>query len=73
MHTRKALTDPSSNSALKSRFPNIRAGNPTEERFFVEDGWVFREHHGKYVECVCRSDEVAALSEELRQALPRRI
>lgn len=69
----KALTDQTRIIALKSKLPHTRAGSHTEERFFVEDGWVFREHHGKYVECVCRSDEMALLSEELRQALPRRI
>lgn len=30
-------------------------------KLIIEDGWVFREHHGKYVECICRSHEMPAL------------
>ena len=29
-----------------------------QESFYIEDGWVFREHHGKYVECICRTEEI---------------
>jgi len=39
-------------------------------RFFVEDGWVFREHHGKHVECICRSEN-ADLSDLSRAAVGR--
>jgi len=31
-----------------------------QERFVFEDGWVFREHHGKYVECICRFEDFRA-------------
>ncbi|WP_297370616.1 hypothetical protein [Acidocella sp.] len=40
---------------------NFHAPRRAEERIVIEDGWVFREHHGKYVECICRSDEVLPL------------
>lgn len=55
----EALTDNSRIVALKGSF--VRVGSHVQEQFFVEDGWVFREHHGKYVECICRSDEIAKL------------
>ena len=29
-----------------------------QETYYIEDGWVFREHHGKYVECICRTEEI---------------
>lgn len=32
-------------------------GYPQDE-LFIEDGWIFREHHGKHVECVCRSEKI---------------
>lgn len=32
-----------------------------QEKFYIEDGWVFREHHGKYIECICRSEEISSL------------
>jgi hypothetical protein len=31
-----------------------------QETFVFEDGWVFREHHGKYVECICRFEEFSS-------------
>jgi len=55
----QTLTNDSRIVALKSNFK--RAGSHAQEKFFIEDGWVFREHHGKYVECICRSDEIATL------------
>ncbi len=61
MHQTKALKDQSRITALKGRFRFVSPGGGTEERFFVEDGWVFREHHGKYVECICRSDEIVSI------------
>ena len=42
--------------ALKTQLAG--AGSHAQERIYIEDGWVFREHHGKYVECICRSDEI---------------
>jgi hypothetical protein len=33
-----------------------------QEKFYIEDGWVFREHHGKYIECICRSEEISSAS-----------
>lgn len=42
----------------------VRAGGGAEDHLVIEDGWVFREHHGKYVECICRSDELS------RKAVP---
>lgn len=32
-----------------------------QESYYIEDGWVFREHHGKYVECICRTEEIPAV------------
>ncbi len=29
-----------------------------QEELFIEDGWVFREHHGKHIECICRSEKI---------------
>ncbi len=52
---------------MKGNF--VRAGGHAQEKFFVEDGWVFREHHGKYVECICRSDEIAMLPDGPQQLL----
>lgn len=31
-----------------------------EVKFYTEDGWVFREHPGKGIECVGRSEDVYA-------------
>lgn len=31
-----------------------------QESYYIEDGWVFREHHGKFVECICRTEEIPA-------------
>jgi|GEM_PF-6594354 hypothetical protein len=39
-----------------------------QEKFYIEDGWVFREHHGKYVECICRSEEVPSIQANLPAA-----
>jgi hypothetical protein len=33
-----------------------------QETYYIEDGWVFREHHGKYVECICRTEEIPAVT-----------
>lgn len=30
-----------------------------QETYYIEDGWVFREHHGKYVECLCRTEDIS--------------
>jgi hypothetical protein len=39
--------------------------NAAQEKFYIEDGWVFREHHGKYVECICRSEDVSMTPAQL--------
>ncbi len=57
----QSLANDSRIVALKGN--TVRAGSHVQEKFFIEDGWVFREHHGKYVECICRSDEIATLFE----------
>ncbi|MGE4482186.1 hypothetical protein [Acidocella sp.] len=49
----------------------VPAGSHAKETFIIEDGWVFREHHGKYVECICRSDEIAKLPGGQRPASRR--
>ncbi len=36
-----------------------------QEKFYIEDGWVFREHHGKYVECICRSEDISTSPAQL--------
>ena len=48
---------------VSSARPDRSAG----ERLIIEDGWVFREHHGKYVECICRSDDLTLFNQDLRQ------
>jgi hypothetical protein len=73
MRQSKALADQASIVAPKSKFQTIRAGGHADERFFIEDGWVFREHHGKYVECICRSDEISTLTEAPNQTLSGRV
>lgn len=55
----------------QSQFPAravtpARTAKPVAEHLIIEDGWVFREHHGKYVECICRSDE--AFGQDKRSA-----
>ena len=67
----RTLANDSRIVALKSPF--LRAGSHVQEKFFIEDGWVFREHHGKYVECICRSDEIAKLPEEPQQPFLGRV
>jgi hypothetical protein len=34
------------------------ATDESQTKFYFEDGWVFREHHGKYVECICRFEDI---------------
>ena len=38
---------------------NTVTGTDSTEKYYIEDGWVFREHHGKYVECICRTEEIS--------------
>jgi hypothetical protein len=50
----------------EARIVALRSGQTpgprhAHEKIIIEDGWVFREHHGKYVECICRSDEILPL------------
>ena len=64
---------PLNNSLVgRARIISLRDGgvadsNAAQEKFYIEDGWVFREHHGKYVECICRSEDI---STTLIQPLP---
>lgn len=46
----------------------VQATIATGDRLVIEDGWVFREHHGKFVECICRVDEVPPARLTKRQA-----
>jgi hypothetical protein len=39
----------------------IVSGAAAQETYYIEDGWVFREHHGKYVECICRTEEIPSV------------
>lgn len=41
------------------RNAGVPPSDAAHEKFYVEDGWVFREHHGKYVECICRSEDIS--------------
>jgi len=47
-----------------------RGADAAQERFYVEDGWVFREHHGKYVECICRSEEIVPAAAPSKVIIP---
>lgn len=33
---------------------NIASRSAPGAKFYFEDGWVFREQHGKHIECICR-------------------
>ena len=48
----------------RARIVSLRSasvpGKNIHETYYIEDGWVFREHHGKYVECICRTEEIPA-------------
>lgn len=47
------------------RIANLRDASPSraaaQETYYIEDGWVFREHHGKYIECICRTEQIPAV------------
>ncbi len=48
----------------QARIANLRDASSratAQETYYIEDGWVFREHHGKYVECICRTEEIPAV------------
>jgi len=54
-------------TTLISQLMNESAQNglkPIKTKFYAEDGWLFREHPGKRVECLCRygDDANAALA-----------
>lgn len=55
-----ALTGQARIVALRNGAPGPLPSCAAQESFFIEDGWVFREHHGKYVECICRTEEMPA-------------
>jgi hypothetical protein len=56
---------PDQSSSGKKRIADLRDAVPSrvtaQETYYIEDGWVFREHHGKYVECICRTEEIPAV------------
>lgn len=58
-HIHIVTTEPAYGS--KASAP-VQAGCTAGEHLIIEDGWVFREHHGKYVECICRIDEMPHLA-----------
>jgi hypothetical protein len=42
-------------------FPGLERRDASETRIYAEDGWVFREHPGKRIECVCRYGDIESL------------
>jgi hypothetical protein len=58
-----------SNSRVANPRDAIVARTNAQETYYIEDGWVFREHHGKYVECICRTEEIPAVAENDLPAL----
>lgn len=65
IHALAAHLLPEPEKSGRSRIANLRDAVPArataQETFYIEDGWVFREHHGKYVECICRTEEIPAV------------
>ena len=53
-------TDPGQNRVANLRDAALSRAT-AQETYYIEDGWVFREHHGKYVECICRTEEIPAV------------
>ena len=43
-------------------FSTFAAPDSSYTKFYVEDGWVFREHHGKHIECIARCQEFRGLT-----------
>jgi hypothetical protein len=39
-------------------FHGSSVSDESQTRFYFEDGWVFREHHGRFVECICRFEDI---------------
>lgn len=54
-----ALTGRARIVALHTGVVSLPSG-AAQESYYIEDGWVFREHHGKYIECICRTEEIAS-------------
>ncbi len=56
---------PAQTESGRNRIANLRGAAPSrataQEAYYIEDGWVFREHHGKYVECICRTEDIPAV------------
>lgn len=46
--------------ALRTASTASTARAAAQEAYYIEDGWVFREHHGKYVECICRTEDISS-------------
>ncbi len=56
---------PAQNGPGRYSIADLRGAAPSraaaQEAYYIEDGWVFREHHGKYVECICRAEDIPAV------------
>ena len=65
IHALAAHLVPERNVPGQTRIANLRDASlsraTAQETYYIEDGWVFREHHGKYVECICRTEEIPAV------------
>jgi len=65
IHALAAHLVPERNGPGQARIANLRDASVSraaaQETYYIEDGWVFREHHGKYVECICRTEEIPAV------------
>ncbi len=48
-------------SAQVLPFPTLERREASETKLYAEDGWVFREHPGKRIECVCRYGDTDSL------------
>jgi hypothetical protein len=49
----------------------LPARQATGVKLYAEDGWIFREHPGKGIECICRYEDanIAVLAEHSVQLL----
>ena len=65
IHALAAHLVPGRTSPAQDRIASLRVATVSrataQETYYIEDGWVFREHHGKYVECICRTEEIPAV------------
>lgn len=56
MPSLRKITSPGEVISLRE-FLDFPSENAAQETYYFEDGWVFREHHGKYIECICRVED----------------